>query len=84
MSYTTLISTGQLVNHIANPDWMIIDCRFSLDSADRGRRDYLQTHIAGAIYAHLNEDLSGHIIQGITGRHPLPKAEAFVQIQTFV
>lgn len=79
MSYTTLITVSELVNHITNPDWAIIDCRFSLDDTDRGRRDYLQAHIPGAVYAHLNEDLSGQIIPGKTGRHPLPKPETFTQ-----
>jgi thiosulfate/3-mercaptopyruvate sulfurtransferase len=72
MTYTTLISTAELVPHLADPDWAIFDCRFSLDDPERGRRDYAQTHIAGAVYAHLNEDLAGPIIPGLTGRHPLP------------
>lgn len=80
MSYTTLISASELVNHIDDPDWVIIDCRFSLDDTTRGQRDYLQSHIPGAVYAHLNEDLSGQIIPGKTGRHPLPKTETFAQI----
>lgn len=79
MSYTTLISASELFDQIANPDWVIIDCRFSLDDTERGRRDYLQAHIPGAVYTHLNEDLSGPIIPGKTGRHPLPKPETFAQ-----
>jgi len=79
MSYTTLISVSELFGHITDPDWAIIDCRFSLDDAERGRRDYLHAHIPGAVYAHLNKDLSGHIIRGKTGRHPLPKPETFAQ-----
>src|SRR5574337_589865 len=79
MSYTTLISASKLVNNIANPNWAIMDCRFSLDDTECGRRDYLQAHIPGAVYAHLNKDLSGHIIRGKTGRHPLPEPETFVQ-----
>ncbi|MCF6153921.1 MAG: sulfurtransferase [Candidatus Brocadia sp.] len=79
MSYTTLISSLELVNHIADPNWTIVDCRFSLDDTERGRRDYLQAHIPGAVYSHLNEDLSGKIIPGTTGRHPLPRPETFAQ-----
>lgn len=79
MPYTTLISASELFDQITNPDWAIIDCRFSLDDTGRGRRDYLQSHIPGAVYAHLNEDLSGQIIPGKTGRHPLPKPETFTQ-----
>jgi thiosulfate/3-mercaptopyruvate sulfurtransferase len=72
MTYTTLISTAELVPHLPDPDWAIIDCRFSLADPERGRRDYTQAHIAGAVYAHLDEDLAGPIIPGLTGRHPLP------------
>ena len=72
MTYTTLISTAELTQHLTDPDWAIIDCRFSLADPERGHRDYAQAHIAGAIYAHLNDDLAGPIIPGVTGRHPLP------------
>jgi thiosulfate/3-mercaptopyruvate sulfurtransferase len=78
--YQTLISASELVQKLAAPDWAIIDCRFSLADSERGRRDYLQAHIPGAIYAHLNEDLSGEIRAGKTGRHPLPAIETFAQV----
>ena len=76
MPYTTLISTDQLAQHLDDPDWIIFDCRFSLADAERGRRDYQKSHIFKAIYAHLNDDLSGPIVPGVTGRHPLPDVEA--------
>lgn len=79
MSYTTLISTEELSAHLEDPDWAIIDCRFSLADTALGRREYEQRHIAGAVYAHLDEDLSGPIIPGQTGRHPLPEIDAFAQ-----
>ena len=79
MNYTTLITAPELAKHLSNQNWAIVDCRFSLDDAARGRRDYLQSHIPGAVYAHLNEDLSGQIIPGETGRHPLPQREKFIQ-----
>jgi thiosulfate/3-mercaptopyruvate sulfurtransferase len=72
MAYTTLISTSELALHLADHDWAIFDCRFSLADPERGRRDYAQAHIPGALYAHLDEDLSGPIVPGVTGRHPLP------------
>ncbi len=79
MAYTTLITASELAKNLSNPNWAIVDCRFSLDDTARGRRDYLQSHIPGAVYAHLNEDLSGQAIAGKTGRHPLPQQEKFVQ-----
>jgi thiosulfate/3-mercaptopyruvate sulfurtransferase len=75
MPYTILITTHDLAAHLHDPDWLIVDCRFSLDRPDRGREDYLRSHIPGAIYAHLNDDLSGTIVPGVTGRHPLPAIE---------
>ena len=77
--YTTLISTDELAAHLGDPDWAIIDCRFTLGIIERGRRDYLQSHIIGAVYAHLDEDLSSLHIPGVTGRHPLPPVERLVE-----
>ncbi|MBX3011378.1 MAG: sulfurtransferase [Caldilineaceae bacterium] len=79
MHYTTLITTDELAPHLGDPDWAIIDCRFKLDNAAVGREAYLAGHIPGAIYAHLNDDLSGPIIPGQTGRHPLPTLEQFAK-----
>ena len=72
MAYTTLISTQELAAHIGDPNWVIIDCRFVLSDPPMGRQNYLAGHIPGAIYAHLDDDLSSPIIPGETGRHPLP------------
>ncbi len=76
MSYTTLISTTDLAAHLDDPGWVFIDCRFTLADTGKGRRDYMQAHIPGAVYAHLDEDLSGPVTPGVTGRHPLPQVEA--------
>jgi thiosulfate/3-mercaptopyruvate sulfurtransferase len=72
MPFTTLIPASELNRHLGDPDWAVVDCRFSLDNADRGRKDYLISHIPGAVYAHLDNDLSAPRIPGKTGRHPLP------------
>ncbi len=77
MDYSTLISAQALSEQIKHPDWVIIDCRFSLAEPDRGRREYEEAHIPGAVYAHLNTDLSGPHVPGQTGRHPLPGIETF-------
>lgn len=79
MIYSTIISPATLDSHLESADWAIVDCRFSLEDPDRGRRDYVLSHIPGAIYAHLDEDLSSPIIPGKTGRHPLPEIETFCQ-----
>ncbi|MEZ4633620.1 MAG: sulfurtransferase [Caldilineaceae bacterium] len=79
MPYTTIISTADLAAHVDNPNWAVIDCRFSLQDTELGRRAYRESHIVGAIYAHLDEDLSGPIVAGKTSRHPLPTMEKFTQ-----
>lgn len=79
MIYTTLISTETLAAHLGEPHWRIVDCRFALTNTEQGRHDYQDSHIRGAIYAHLDEDLSGPIIRGQTSRHPLPEVESFVE-----
>ena len=78
MTYQTLISTHELARHLDDPGWAIVDCRFALDDDELGRRDYLKSHIPGAVYAHLNEDLAGLVIPGVTGRHPLPQVDVFI------
>jgi len=70
--YETIISTEDVYQHIDDPNWLIAECRFQLADPGRGRQDYLDAHIAGAVYVHLDDDLSGEVIPGMTGRHPLP------------
>ncbi len=77
MTYTTLLTTAELADHLDDPNWVIVDARFSLAEPEKGRQEYLLAHIPGAVYAHLNEDLSSRPIPGQTGRHPLPDAAAF-------
>ena len=72
MIYTTLISTSDLVARLGEGNWLLVDCRFDLANTSWGREQYSESHIRGALYAHLDEDLSGPIIKGRTGRHPLP------------
>lgn len=78
-TYTVLISTEELAQHLGAPNVVIIDCRFKLDDPAAGRQEYLASHIPGALYAHLDNDLSGPIVTGVTGRHPLPTAGDFAE-----
>lgn len=71
MAFKTLISAQQLAAQLAQPDWVVLDCRFSLADAEAGGRAYRQGHIPGAHYVHLNNDLSA-AVTAQTGRHPLP------------
>ncbi len=76
----TLILPVDLEQHFGDADWLIVDCRFALNDPARGCRDYQQAHIPGAIYAHLNNDLSAPVIPGKTGRHPLPAVETLAKL----
>lgn len=71
MYHDTLIDTTTLHAHLDDPRWVVVDCRFSLMDTEAGRRAYRESHLPGAHYAHLDEDLSGPITP-VTGRHPLP------------
>jgi thiosulfate/3-mercaptopyruvate sulfurtransferase len=75
MTFSTIIAAQELVNHLNDPDWVIVDSRFKLAKTDQGRLDFETAHIPGAVYTHLDDDLSGLIIKGVTGRHPLPSVD---------
>ncbi len=78
MTFTTLIEAETLIGLYRQPDWLLVDCRFSLADPDAGKSLYAAGHIPGAIYAHLDEDLSSPVIPGQTGRHPLPDREKLI------
>ena len=79
MSYQTLISVSEAAKHLGDAKWVFIDVRYSLQDASWGRKEYLIDHIKGAVFASLNDDLSGEVIAGKTGRHPFPNEAAFVE-----
>jgi thiosulfate/3-mercaptopyruvate sulfurtransferase len=82
MANKTLTSKPELAAHLGDPTWLIIDARFSLADPSLGRRNYQEAHIPGAIYAHLDEDLSSAVLPGLTGRHPLPDAARAAEVFT--
>lgn len=76
MPLRTLIDTATLAELIArDSSVVIVDCRFDLADPAAGARAYEAAHIPGAVYAHLDRDLSG-VKTGANGRHPLPEPEA--------
>lgn len=75
MSY--LINAIELHAQLGDPALRLVDCRFSIADIERGRRAYAEAHLPGAIYAHLEHDLSGPIVPGGTGRHPMPEPDQF-------
>ncbi len=76
--FATLVDTDTLARHLADPRWVVVDCRFTLTDTGAGRRVWTAGHIPGARYAHLDEDLSSPITPH-TGRHPLPDPNALAR-----
>jgi len=75
--FTSLINAAELANLFALNTNVIIDCRSILSDPQGGHNAYKKSHIPNALFAHLEDDLSGDIIAGSTGRHPFPSIEAF-------
>ncbi len=78
MPFSTLVSTQLLAEHLADPDWVVFDCRFVLADPGAGERAYREGHIPGARYVHLERDLSSSIT-ATSGRHPLPDPQALAR-----
>jgi thiosulfate/3-mercaptopyruvate sulfurtransferase len=71
---STIVSTDELAAH---PAWRVFDCRHDLARPQLGEQQYREAHIPGALFAHLDRDLSGPK-SGRNGRHPLPDPAAFI------
>src|ERR1700675_3178526 len=78
MILTALIGTDTLAQHFEDPDWVVLDCRHDLADPGRGRAEYTRSHIPGARFLHLDEDLSAPKT-GKNGRHPLPDPDALME-----
>ena len=78
MILTALVGTDVLSKRLGDPDWVVFDCRHELADPARGRAEYAQSHIPGARFLHLDEDLSAPRT-GKNGRHPLPDPEELIR-----
>lgn len=79
-NFSTLISVQELqALQASNLPRMIFDCSFDLAKPEAGYAQYLESHIAGAVYANLDTNLSakGDTSAASGGRHPLPSREKF-------
>ncbi|HXF47382.1 MAG TPA: rhodanese-like domain-containing protein, partial [Burkholderiaceae bacterium] len=74
---TTLVNVDDLAAHLS--DWCVVDCRHDLLDLDYGRREYEAGHIPGAVFASVEDDLSG-AKTGANGRHPLPRRDDLVAL----
>jgi thiosulfate/3-mercaptopyruvate sulfurtransferase len=88
--YTTLISAQELkALQAGGAPLMVFDCSFDLTNPAKGQEQYRESHIPGAVYAHLDTALSDKGTPDVHGkyktpedaasggRHPLPSREKF-------
>ena len=84
-AYTTLISVAQLqALQAEGVPCMVFDCSCDLMQPAIGPAQYRESHITGAVYAHLDNNLSAKGDRAVTGaasggRHPLPAREKFAE-----
>lgn len=82
MSYTHLITAQELqALQASGAPLLVFDCSSELGNPDKADELFADKHIAGAVQAHLERDLSAHEpAQAVNGgRHPLPQRELFAQ-----
>jgi len=74
--FTALVSTSDLAARLSAPDLVLVDVRHDLaQPAVWGEAQYRAAHLPGAVFVHLDRDLSASKT-GKNGRHPLPSPEA--------
>ena len=68
---SSLIRPSELHAVLSDPSLRVVDVRFDLGDTSAGEEAYREAHIPGAVYAHLDRDLSAPLGKH-GGRHPLP------------
>jgi thiosulfate/3-mercaptopyruvate sulfurtransferase len=79
MTMTTLIAADDLAARLDNPGVRVFDVRHDLVDHELGKREYEQSHIAGAQWLDVEHGLAGKRT-GSNGRHPLPDRATFAAI----
>lgn len=69
-----LISPEALRERLGDPALRIADVRWWLNDREKGRRDYVEAHLPGAVFVDLDRDLAA---PPGPGRHPLPSPADF-------
>ena len=79
MTVRPLIAADELLAALARqPSPVLLDCDFALTDPAAGERAWRAGHLPGALYVHLDRDLSG-AKSGRNGRHPLPDRDVFAE-----
>jgi len=74
--WRTLVAPETLAARLGDADLRIFDARFALNDPPSSEAAWRESRIPGALYAHLDRDLSGPHTPS-AGRHPWPDAGAF-------
>jgi thiosulfate/3-mercaptopyruvate sulfurtransferase len=74
-----LICAEALAGRLGDDALVVIDCRHDLAQPDAGEAAWAGSHIPGALFMHLDRDLSS-VKTGGNGRHPLPSPAAFTAL----
>jgi thiosulfate/3-mercaptopyruvate sulfurtransferase len=74
-NYQTLIRAGELAALLNDPQLIVADVRHDLGDVGLGARKYAESHIQGAHFLSVENDLAAPRT-GRNGRHPLPTADA--------
>jgi thiosulfate/3-mercaptopyruvate sulfurtransferase len=79
-----IVSTDWLADHLRDPDLRVVDVRWYLDPARRGRDAYAAGHIPGAVFLDVETDLSapGGGRGSPRGRHPWPSEEQVSRVMS--
>jgi thiosulfate/3-mercaptopyruvate sulfurtransferase len=72
----SIVDKEWLKSRLGSSNLVLLDCRFSLTNPRAGEEAYQLSHLPGAVYCHLEENLSGPVIKH-GGRHPLPNLQSF-------
>jgi thiosulfate/3-mercaptopyruvate sulfurtransferase len=78
MKWTTLVDAATLVQALGDDHLRVVDARYSLNDPALRREGYTQSHLPGAVYADLDQDMSDLGKPGL-GRHPLPDEAVFAR-----
>ncbi len=77
--FTTVVEPSTLRERLGSDDLVILDCRHALADFTLGRKLYAESHIPGAVFADVENDLAGEHT-GRNGRHPMPEPQTFADV----
>ncbi len=81
MNSQVLISAQELAESLRGRGRpLVVDCRYALADPEQGWRAFVDAHLPGAVYSHLDHNLAdlSQTPHG-QGRHPLPDARVFMK-----